>query len=104
MSVAFDSGKSAAGAAIDCGMEIKTATWAEDNLDIDLSYVGVYEFWGERPIEEVRVAVADNFDKQGCGCEHDCCGCLFRQSVQVLRTYEGQDFSYYIIDKWFRNL
>ena len=41
-----------------------------------------------------------------CGHEHDCCGCWFRQSIEVVEREKERSRarSFYIIETWARNV
>ena len=49
--------------------------------------------------------LALSFEKtKPCGHSHDCCGCWLRSRVEVANPNSREGVSYWIIDKWNKNI
>tara|TARA_B100001250_G_scaffold104529_1_gene88187 strand:+ start:34 stop:378 length:345 start_codon:yes stop_codon:yes gene_type:complete len=49
--------------------------------------------------------LALSFEKtKPCGHTHDCCGCWFRSRVEVANPNSKEGISYWIVDKWNKNI
>ena len=52
----------------------------EDGTDTDMGYAD---------LKQLGRVVRDHYDLGGCGHAHDCCGCVFLQSVNVVERYSS---------------
>ena len=42
-----------------------------------------------KDLKKLGQVVRDHYDRGGCGHAHDCCGCVFLQSVNVVERYSS---------------
>ena len=52
----------------------------DDGTDTDMAF---------EDLKQVGQVVRDHYDMGGCGHMHDCCGCVFLQSVNVVERYSS---------------